>query len=120
MWSQRVDAAKPRIEELNPLVAVEARSDVGALHGAALDALVQSVDIVVLTDHDRETIVRGMYLSVADGSKRCSSALMTQRGAQANSSMQAGCTACRAMSSPTSSTTNMLCSKFRAAAPITR
>lgn len=55
---QRVDAAKARIESLNPLVAVETHSDPSVLQGGALDALIQGVDLVCMTDWDREGLVR--------------------------------------------------------------
>jgi len=54
---KRVDAAKARIESLNPLVAVATvphpiRCD------AELDALLRGVDLVCLTDMDRDTCLR--------------------------------------------------------------
>lgn len=56
---QRVEAAKPRIESLNPLVAVDVVSDPDVLaNDAALEALVSTVDLVILTDAKSETAVR--------------------------------------------------------------
>ncbi|TFK52196.1 hypothetical protein OE88DRAFT_1718218 [Heliocybe sulcata] len=54
----RVDAAKARIESLNPLVAVEAISDASVLEGEKLDQLVQGVDLVCVTDSDRDFLIR--------------------------------------------------------------
>lgn len=55
---QRVDAAKARIESLNPLVTVETVPDASAVAGDALDGLLRGVDMVCVTDSDRETMVR--------------------------------------------------------------
>ncbi|KAI0357375.1 hypothetical protein OH77DRAFT_1399267 [Trametes cingulata] len=55
---KRVDAAKPRIESLNPLVAVETLSDPSFLHGEVLDNLIAGVDMVCVTDLDRSTLIR--------------------------------------------------------------
>lgn len=54
---QRVDAAKARIESLNPLVAVETMTSASALEREAFDALVQGVDLVCITDSDRDFLV---------------------------------------------------------------
>lgn len=55
---QRVDAAKPRIQSLNPLVQVDVISDDSTfLDDSKLDALVQSVDLVIVTDSDLSTMV---------------------------------------------------------------
>ncbi|KAI0669178.1 hypothetical protein C8Q78DRAFT_977925 [Trametes maxima] len=54
---KRVDVAKARIESLNPLVAVETLSDATALEGDALEALLGGVDMVCVTDSDRNTLV---------------------------------------------------------------
>jgi len=51
---QRVDAARSRIESLNPLVSVETISDVDSLDW---DALVKRCDIVCLTDGSSQEIV---------------------------------------------------------------
>jgi ubiquitin-like 1-activating enzyme E1 A len=55
--SQRVHAAKARIQSLNPLVKIETidRSDVMEKDG--LWAIVQSVDLVCMTDWNRESLV---------------------------------------------------------------
>lgn len=56
--SQRVLAAKARIESLNPLVIVEAIADDAVLEeGAQLDSLVKAVDLVCVTDCSRQTMV---------------------------------------------------------------
>jgi len=55
---KRVDAAKPRVESLNPLVTVEVISDTAVLEGDALDTLVSSVDLVCVTDWDRDGLIR--------------------------------------------------------------
>ena len=55
---QRVDAAKARIESLNPLVTIETTDDASVLEGEALDSLIQGVDMVCVTDYDREGLVR--------------------------------------------------------------
>jgi ubiquitin-like 1-activating enzyme E1 A len=54
---QRVDAAKARVESLNPLVAVETMTSRSALEREEFDALVQGVDLVCITDSDREFLV---------------------------------------------------------------
>ncbi|CDO70853.1 hypothetical protein BN946_scf184801.g46 [Trametes cinnabarina] len=56
--SMLLDVAKPRIESLNPLVAVEALSDASALEGDDFDRLLQGVDMVCVTDCDRSTLIR--------------------------------------------------------------
>jgi len=58
-----VDAAKARVESLNPLVTVETLSQSSALERQGLDALVQSVDLVCMTDWDRDSLV-GFSLSL--------------------------------------------------------
>ena len=55
---QRVDAAKAKIESLNPLVTVETISDGSVLEGDALVQLLGGVDMVCVTDSDRSTLVR--------------------------------------------------------------
>lgn len=55
---QRVDAAKPRIENLNPLVTIQGLSHDVLQKPEVLDALVGSVDLVCVTDWDREGLVR--------------------------------------------------------------
>ena len=58
LYSQKVDVAKARIESLNPLVAVETVSDPSALENDALETLLAGVDLVCVTDLDRDTLVR--------------------------------------------------------------
>lgn len=52
-----MDAAKSHIESLNPLVVVETVSDPSVLEGDALDKLLNGVDMVCVTDSDRNTLV---------------------------------------------------------------
>jgi ubiquitin-like 1-activating enzyme E1 A len=54
---QRVDAAKSRIESLNPLVTVETMTSPTALERDGFDALVQGVDLVCITDSERDFLV---------------------------------------------------------------
>ncbi|THH27759.1 hypothetical protein EUX98_g6428 [Antrodiella citrinella] len=54
---KRVDAAKPRIESLNPLVKVETLSDSAALQPENIRALLQDVDMVCVTDLDRQGLL---------------------------------------------------------------
>lgn len=51
---KRVDAAKPRVESLNPLVAIEA---VSAYDDESLVKLMEQVDLVCVTEETRENIV---------------------------------------------------------------
>ncbi|KIP09716.1 hypothetical protein PHLGIDRAFT_126150 [Phlebiopsis gigantea 11061_1 CR5-6] len=55
---KKVDAAKARIESLNPLVAVEEFHDPALLDGDAFNNLVQRADLVCMTDWDREGLIR--------------------------------------------------------------
>lgn len=55
---QKVDAAKIRIESLNPLVTIQSLSHDVLQERESLDALVRSVDLVCVTDWDREGLVR--------------------------------------------------------------
>jgi ubiquitin-like 1-activating enzyme E1 A len=55
---QKVDAAKTRIESLNPLVTIQAVSHDTLGDPESLDALVQSVDLVCVTDWHREGLIR--------------------------------------------------------------
>jgi ubiquitin-like 1-activating enzyme E1 A len=55
--TQRVDAAKSRIESLNPLVAVETLSSMSVLDDEHLEKTLHAVDMVCITDADRETMV---------------------------------------------------------------
>lgn len=52
-----MDAAKSRVESLNPLVAVEALTKLTVWDEESLDAIVQSVDLVCVTDWDRNGLV---------------------------------------------------------------
>ena len=52
-----MDAAKARIESLNPLVVVETLTSPSALEREEFDALVQSVDLVCITDSERDFLV---------------------------------------------------------------
>ncbi|KIK08009.1 hypothetical protein K443DRAFT_672893 [Laccaria amethystina LaAM-08-1] len=54
----RVDAARARIESLNPLVNVETISNSSVLEGEEFEALVRRVDLVCATDLDQNTLVR--------------------------------------------------------------
>jgi ubiquitin-like 1-activating enzyme E1 A len=51
---QRALAAKERVENLNPLVTVEA---LASMEGDRLDTLVSVVDLVCVTDSSRSTLV---------------------------------------------------------------
>ena len=53
---QRVDAARPRVESLNPLVAIEA---VSGYSDESLVKLVEQVDLVCVTEETRGNIVSG-------------------------------------------------------------
>jgi len=55
---KRVDAAKARIESLNSLVAVETMTSPSALEPEEFDALVQTVDLVCITDSERDFLIR--------------------------------------------------------------
>ena len=59
-----MDAAKARVEGLNPLVMVETLSQTSALEQQGLDALVQSADLVCMTDWDRDSLVGFFPLSL--------------------------------------------------------
>jgi len=54
---QRLIAAKPRIESLNPLVSVEVFTDM-AIQDERFDNIISSVDLVCATDLDRDSLVR--------------------------------------------------------------
>ncbi|KAI5119190.1 hypothetical protein M0805_004445 [Coniferiporia weirii] len=55
---KRVDAAKQRIESLNPLVAIETVSSLTPLDPQNLDATLHGIDLVCITDADRDTLIR--------------------------------------------------------------
>jgi len=54
----RLDAAKARIESLNPLVTVETIPRSSALENDEFEALVKAVDLVCVTDADKDTLIR--------------------------------------------------------------
>ncbi|KZT28337.1 hypothetical protein NEOLEDRAFT_1058770 [Neolentinus lepideus HHB14362 ss-1] len=56
--SKRVSAAKIRIESLNPLVAVEILPATSMLEGEKLDEIIRGVDLVCVTDSDRNFLIR--------------------------------------------------------------
>lgn len=56
--TKRVDAAKARIESLNPLVAVETIPTSSVLERDKLDSLIQGVDLVCVTDSERDFLIR--------------------------------------------------------------
>jgi ubiquitin-like 1-activating enzyme E1 A len=60
--AQRVDAAKARIESLNPLVTVETISSPEVLRNNTLEQLISTVDLVCVTDSDRDDLVRTKHL----------------------------------------------------------
>lgn len=53
---QRLDAAKSRIESLNPLVKVETITDI-TVQDEGFEQLVKSVDLVCVADLDRNSLV---------------------------------------------------------------
>jgi hypothetical protein len=59
---KRVHAAKPRVEELNPLVVVETIAVFDSVEINKLDNVLQSVDLVCITDCNRDTIVSHFYV----------------------------------------------------------
>jgi len=61
-----VDAAKARIESLNPLVAVETMTSPSALELEEFDALVQTVDLVCITESERDFLVGGWCPNSSD------------------------------------------------------
>lgn len=52
-----MEAAKARVQSLNPLVVVETHTDHSLLVGERLASLVESVDLVCVTDWDRDGLV---------------------------------------------------------------
>ncbi|KAF8558232.1 hypothetical protein OG21DRAFT_1455660 [Imleria badia] len=54
---KKVDAAKTRIESLNPLVTIQAVSHDVLQERESLDAMVRSVDLVCVTDWHREGLI---------------------------------------------------------------
>lgn len=67
---QRLDAAKSRIESLNPLVKVETMSEVSVLEDERFESIVKTVDLVCVTDLDERSMVsasrRSVVLSIHD------------------------------------------------------
>lgn len=55
---KRVDAAKSKIESLNPLVTVETVPSFVPLEPQNLDATLQDIDLICVTDADRDTMIR--------------------------------------------------------------
>ncbi|KAJ8080377.1 E1 ubiquitin-activating protein aos1 [Marasmius tenuissimus] len=56
--SKRVDVAKSRIESLNPLVAVKTVPSFDAIDPQAFETTVRDVDLVCVTDWDRDGVIR--------------------------------------------------------------
>ncbi|KAG9103518.1 hypothetical protein FRC06_010199 [Ceratobasidium sp. 370] len=54
----RVEAAKPQIQSLNPLVNVVAVSDFGCLSNGQIDATLAEVDLVCVTDCQKDEMLR--------------------------------------------------------------
>ncbi|KAG6868610.1 hypothetical protein C0993_000413 [Termitomyces sp. T159_Od127] len=54
----RVEAAKSKVESLNPLVTVETMSNASVLVGEQFEDLVRRVDLVCITDWDRDGLIR--------------------------------------------------------------
>ena len=61
-----MDAAKPRIESLNPLVTVETVSSLAILEQGTVEGSLRDVDIVCITDADRDTMVSNSSARNAD------------------------------------------------------
>ncbi|KZT64617.1 hypothetical protein DAEQUDRAFT_814855 [Daedalea quercina L-15889] len=55
--TNKAEAAKARVESLNPLVTIEALPKI-ATQDDALESLLHDVDMVCVTDMDRETLIR--------------------------------------------------------------
>ncbi|KAH8825043.1 hypothetical protein DL96DRAFT_157099 [Flagelloscypha sp. PMI_526] len=55
---KRVEAAKARIESLNPLVAVESLSELPSLDNDTLVPLLERADLVCMTDWNRDDLIR--------------------------------------------------------------
>ncbi|KAF8073863.1 hypothetical protein FPV67DRAFT_771671 [Lyophyllum atratum] len=54
----RLEAAKSRVESLNPLVTVEIITTASVLEGDQFEELVRGVDLVCVTDSDRDGLIR--------------------------------------------------------------
>lgn len=63
--SKRVDAARPKIEALNPLVSVKTFSDPTLLSEVTLPQALQGVSLVCVTDSTRDELVRTTVWSQA-------------------------------------------------------
>ncbi|KIK69661.1 hypothetical protein GYMLUDRAFT_34053, partial [Collybiopsis luxurians FD-317 M1] len=55
---KRVDAAKARIESLNPLVTIETVPSFDALDNQNFESTINGVDLVCVTDWDRDDLIR--------------------------------------------------------------
>ncbi|KAL0564866.1 E1 ubiquitin-activating protein aos1, partial [Marasmius crinis-equi] len=55
---KRVDAAKPRIESLNPLVTVKTIASYDAIGPQSFESTVRDVDLVCVADWDRDGVIR--------------------------------------------------------------
>ncbi|KAF6757523.1 hypothetical protein DFP72DRAFT_891366 [Ephemerocybe angulata] len=55
---KRLDAAKPRIESLNPLVTVETVANAISLQSAEFESIIETVDLVCITDESRDTLIQ--------------------------------------------------------------
>ncbi|KAF9483433.1 hypothetical protein BDN70DRAFT_873941 [Pholiota conissans] len=55
---KRLDAAKSRIESLNPLVTVETITDTSTSNEGVLEAIIKTVDLVCVTDWNRDGLIR--------------------------------------------------------------
>ncbi|KDR82692.1 hypothetical protein GALMADRAFT_57846 [Galerina marginata CBS 339.88] len=54
---KRLDAAKSRIESLNPLVTVDTITDASASDSQRLESIIQKVDLVCVTDGSRDELI---------------------------------------------------------------
>ncbi|KAJ3550575.1 hypothetical protein NMY22_g383 [Coprinellus aureogranulatus] len=54
---KRLDAAKPRIESLNPLVTVETVAESLLYQSAGFESLIERVDLVCITDESKDRLV---------------------------------------------------------------
>ena len=54
--SQRVDAARAKIESLNPMVTIETVASLAPLEPQNLLVTLQNVDLICVTDSDRDTL----------------------------------------------------------------
>lgn len=56
-----MDAAKPRIESLNPLVTVETVANGFSYQSAEFESLIERVDLVCITDESKDRLVRSSF-----------------------------------------------------------